>query len=82
MDSTVIMIFNDKKNKRQFDIEVPLDITANELIYGLNKGLKLGINMRDMEQCYLCTEEPRILLRGDMLLEESGVRNGTIINFG
>ena len=82
MDSTVIMIFNDKKNKRMFDIEVPLDITANELIYGLNKGLKLGINMRDMEQCYLCTEEPRILLRGDMLLEESGVRNGTIITFG
>ena len=82
MDSTVIMIFNDKKNKRMFDIEVPLDITANELIYGLNKGLKLGIDMRDMEQCYLCTEEPRILLRGDMLLEESGVRNGTIINFG
>ena len=81
MASTVIMIFNDKRNHRQFDIEVPLDITANELIYGLNKGLGLGIDVSNMEECFLCTEEPRILLRWDVLLEDSGVRNGTIINF-
>ena len=82
MASTVIMIFNDKRYNRQFDIEVPLDITANELIYGLNKGLGLGIDVSNMEECFLCTEEPRMLLRGgDVLLEDSGVRNGTIINF-
>jgi len=66
MASTVIMIFNDKRYNRQFDIEVPLDITANELIYGLNKGLGLGIDVSNMEECFLCTEEPRMLLRGGM----------------
>lgn len=82
MDSTVIMIFNDRRRNFKLDIEVPLNISANELIYGLNKGLNLGIDISNMAECYLCTEEPRILLRGDTLLEDLGVRNGTIINFG
>lgn len=82
MDSTVIMIFNDRRRNLRFDIEVPLNISANELIYGLNMGLNLGIDISNMAECYLCTEEPRILLRGDALLEDLGVRNGTIINYG
>lgn len=81
MDNTVILIFNYKKMNKKMDIEVPLDITANELIFGLNKGLNLGINMSNVAECYLCTEEPRTLLRGDKLLEDFGLRNGTIINF-
>lgn len=81
MANSVIIIFNHKKTNRSLDIEVPLDISANELIYGLNSGLKLGINMANVAECYLCTEEPRTLLRGDKLLEDFGLRNGTIINF-
>ena len=43
--SNIVMIF--ERENESFDIEVPLDITANELLYGLNKGLNLGINMED-----------------------------------
>ncbi len=81
MKNSIIMIFNDQRRGRCVDIEVPLNITANELIYGLNKGFKLGINTEDVSQCYLCTEDPIALLRGDSLLESYGLRNGTIIQF-
>lgn len=66
---------------KSYDIEVPLEITANELIYGLNKGLKLGMNLERAEECYLCAEAPVALLRGNIRLEEFGLRNGTTINF-
>lgn len=81
MDNKVIMIFNDKKLNKKTDIEVPLNITANELIYGLAKGLHLSIDLNDVSDCYLCTDEPKALLRGDKTLEEFGLRNGTIINY-
>lgn len=81
MTDTVILIFDYQKINKKIDIEVPLNITANELIYGLNKGLRLGINTNNMSECYLCTEEPRALLRGDTCLENYGLRNGTIITF-
>ncbi len=81
MEKTVIIIFNFKRMNQTIDIEVPLDISANELIYGLNVGLNLGIDLSNVAECYLCTEEPRALLRGDGLLEDFGIRNGTIINF-
>ncbi len=81
MDNSVIMVFNYKKHNKMVDIEVPLNISANELIYGLNAGFNLGLDLSNVAECYLCTEEPRRLLRGDRLLEEFGIRNGTIINF-
>lgn len=77
MSNTIIMIF--EKNDESFDIEVPLDITANELLYGLNEGLHLGINLEDSTQCYLCTENPIALLKGNVLLSEYGLHNGTRI---
>lgn len=81
MGNTVIVIFDYKKKNQKLDIEIPLDISANELIYGLNAGLKLGMDLSNVAECYLCTEEPRTLLRGDKLLEEFGIRNGTIIHY-
>ncbi|MCM1082609.1 MAG: EsaB/YukD family protein [Clostridium sp.] len=81
MDNTVILVFNHVKMNKQFDIEVPLNITANEFIYGLNAGFHLGIDMNNVAACYLCTEEPKALLRGDRLLEDFGLRDGTIITY-
>lgn len=79
MKNTIIMIFEYTDKNSSFDIEVPLSITANELIYGLNVGLGLGMNLNHVAECYLCTEEPRALLRGDVTLDKFGLRNGTRI---
>lgn len=81
MAENVIMQFARQKTGECFDIEVPLNITANELLYALSQGLQLGLNLADMSQCYLVTENPVALIKGDVLLEEFGVHDGTRICF-
>ena len=77
MSNTAIMVF--ENNNDVCDIEVPLYISANELLYGLNEGFNLGINLEDSTQCYLCSENPIALLKGNRLLSEYGLHNGTRI---
>lgn len=77
MDNTVIMVFQRNDTGESIDIEVPIGITANELIYGLNKGLDLGINMDDPSDAYLRTENPISLLRGDDNLASFRLHAGT-----
>lgn len=78
-DNKAIVIFKSKGNESGTDIEIPLNITANELIYGLNQGIHLGINMDDPKQCYLRMENPIGFLRGDTMLSEYGIRNGSVL---
>lgn len=81
MKEKVILLFERERTKECFDIEVPLGITANELLYALNRGLNLGIDLSDASQCYLTTKNPIALLKGDVSLKESGVHDGTRICF-
>ena len=53
MEDRMILIFHNKKTGERMDIEVPADLTANELVLGLNEGLHLGIDESDIAQCYL-----------------------------
>jgi len=76
-----VLVFNDLRTGTAADVEVPLSISANELIAGLNRAFQLGIDMDDVKNCYLKAENPFVLLKGDRLLSEFGVRNGTEINF-
>ncbi len=78
---TVIIILNMVKRQKTVDLEVPLNITANELVLALNKAYELGINTDDIKNCYLRAEKPIALLRGNRTLEEFGIRNGTIITY-
>ena len=75
------MVLKMHKRNKTVDIEVPLNITANELVIGLNAAYDLGINTDDVQSCFLKTENPIALLKGNRLLWEFGVYNGTIINF-
>lgn len=81
MDAKIIIRFKNVKENQEFDIEVPLDITANELIYGLKKGFKLPIDMDDPTQCYMRAENPIALIRGEASLESLGLRNGSVVYF-
>ncbi len=76
-----IIIFNNCVQNMSADIEVPLDITAMELVAGLNTAYELGINTADIKSCYLRAENPIALLRGDKTLAQYGIHNGSIINF-
>lgn len=63
------------------DIDVPLDITANDLIVGLNAAYHLGLDISDARQCYLSCENPIALLRGNKTLGEFGIRDGSLIAY-
>lgn len=81
MENKAIIIFNITKRKFSVDLEVPLDISANELVVGLNTAYDLGIDVSDVKNCYLKAENPIALLKGNKQLLDYGVRNGTVINF-
>lgn len=81
MENKAIVIFRIHKSNLETDLEIPLDITANDLVNALNSAYELGIDTSDMKNCYLKAENPIALLKGNRMLSEFGVRNGTIINF-
>lgn len=76
-----IIIFNIVGKNTSVDLEVPLDISANELVNALNTAYEPGIDTTDIKNCYLKAEKPVALLRGNKTLREFGIRNGSIINY-
>lgn len=78
---TAVIIMNIIPENRSFDIEVPLDISANELVQALNIAYDLKIDTADPKNCFLKAESPIALLRGNKTLREFGIRNGSRINF-
>lgn len=81
MKDTAIIVFNIAKRKFTVDLEVPLDISANELVVALNTAYELGIDIMDIKNCYLKAENPIALLKGNKTLAEFGIRNGSVINY-
>ncbi len=81
MHDRAIIIFNAVKKNISIDLEVPLNITANEFIIALNTAYGLGIDTSDIKNCYLKAENPIALLKGHKLLSEFGLRNGSVINY-
>lgn len=81
MENRAIVVFYMVRRNLQVDLEIPLDISANELVNGLNIAYGLGIDVSDMKNCYLKAENPIALLKGNRLLSELGVRNGTTIYY-
>ncbi len=79
MEDKVIVMLKRNSTDKGIDVEIPTNITANELIYGLNKGLGLGLNMNNPDESCFRMENPIAFLRGDTTLEEFGIRNGSTI---
>lgn len=73
----IIYIYN--KDVTGEDLEVPVDLTANELILALNQIYDLGMKPEYVFNYYLKANNPKGLLRGERTLKEFGVRNGTEI---
>ena len=81
MNNKAIIIFNITKRNFSVDLEIPLDISANDLVIALNSAYDLGIDTSDVKNCYLKAENPIALLKGNKLLSDYGIRNATVINF-
>ncbi len=75
----VVMILELVNRNEVHDIEVPLDISANDLVLALNKAYNLGLDTNNFSERYLKTENPIALLKGSKLLREYDLKNGTRI---
>lgn len=80
MADKVVIVLNIVEKNEQHDVEVPLDITANDLVLALNSAYSLNIDTNDINQRYLKAENPIALLKGGRLLAEYNLKNGTCIN--
>ena len=76
-----IIIFKNCKSNTTLDLDIPLDITANELLVGLNTAYNLEIDTTDIKKCYLKAENPIALIKGNKTLAQFGIRNGSIISY-
>ncbi|MBE6901024.1 MAG: hypothetical protein E7478_00960 [Ruminococcaceae bacterium] len=77
--NSAVITVNLLKYGASYDLEVPLDISANELCSALFQ-MFFPQKQNDMNQYYLKAEKPITLLRGERTLREYGIRNGSIIN--
>lgn len=80
-NKTVIVILCLHRKNVRMDLEVPLDITANELFHAVNEAFKLGEDESQPGNCYLQAENPVALLKGNRTLEEFGIRNASMIHY-
>ncbi len=80
MRDTVIIILRIHKRTFQTDLEVPVNITANDLVIALNAAYELNINVEDIRNCYLKMENPIALLHGNKMLKDYGIRDGSVIH--
>lgn len=80
-NDTAIVVFKMHKRNQSVDLQTPLFISANELVLALNTAYGLGIDTSDIKLCYLKSENPIALLKGNKTLAEFGIRNGSVINY-
>lgn len=79
MENSVVVILLIPSRRLKVDLEVNLDITATELAIAINSAYELGIDTSNIRNCYIKSERPIALLRGNKTLREFGLRNGSII---
>lgn len=76
---TVVIRF--RYDNKEIDLDVPVSITAQELVVAVNESYNLGIDTADAKSCHLQAENPIALVKGNKKLSEFGFRNGTIVYF-
>lgn len=65
---TVVLYFH--RLKKQVDLQVPINISATEFVIGVNEAYNLGIDINDLSKCYLRSENPIALLKGERTLKD------------
>lgn len=78
MDTAVIEFRNENSGFRE-ELEIPLSISANDLIYALNSAYGLHIGDGNGKGRYLCAENPIAFLRGNKKLSDYGLHNGSVV---
>ena len=78
-DATAIIEFILPEGNVDDDLEVPLKITANDLILALNEIYHMDLETQNVSRYSLKMKYPLGIISGSKVLGKSGVRNGTVI---
>lgn len=81
MDGKAYVEFINKDRNESAELEIPLDITANDLAIALNQAFHLEMDTDNIFNCYLVSENPIAFLRGNRTLQSFGIRNGSTVIF-
>lgn len=80
MEKKVVITIQLFERKEEYDIEVPLDISVEDFIDALSEAYDLSAKFALPENRFLRADSPIAFLKGEHLLYEYGIRNGTVIN--
>lgn len=76
----IIVRINMHRSNKIIDVEIPVNISCNELMVALNSAYGLDMDVSDISKCSLKCENPTVLLKGAHILKEYGLRNGSLIH--
>lgn len=76
---TITVIF--RNAGRELLLEIPTFISGQDFIIALNETYNLGIDITDLQQCYLQSENPIALVKGNKSLDDYGLRDGTVVYY-
>lgn len=79
MRELITVIFKIPSKDFSKELEIPMDMPANELCAALYKTYFTDIDEKDLYHCYLKCENPIALLKGKKTVEEFGLYDGTVI---
>ena len=68
MQDRITVFFENLEAKTTTELEIPTDITANDLVLALNSAYDLGMDTDNIFHCYLVSENPIAFLRGNRRL--------------
>ena len=79
MNERITIIFDNQETGEVLDLEIPLNITANDLIIALNNAYKLNMDIDNIFECYLTSENPIAFLKGNKMLEDFGLHTELVL---
>lgn len=77
MDRGIVIVTIDKTNK-EFEVEIPLNITVREIYMALIKAFNMKDN-KNLTGYYIKTENPTCFLKGNDILKDYGITSGSKI---
>lgn len=75
-NTAIVIVYIPERNIRD-DLEIPLNITANELIQAIASIYSLEVHQNKLDEYYLKADFPKCLIKGGKTLKEFGIRDGT-----
>jgi len=79
MKDRAVVVFEVPETGLKKEIDIPLEISANDLIVSLNSTYDLNMDTDNLSACYFVSDNPMAFLHGSRKLSDFGIRDGSRI---